>query len=135
MLLFKTSGATYDSVIKNQKHAFKGMPQNWYSGELVLVSKNKADCGKDEKQIQYVMRLTDIRPLKRSEADSYWPGNEGRWKYLVECSDTMLIRQPFNLVDLLGDEYGPYAHVMTFMKIRPSHETIISSYLKKVGMS
>jgi hypothetical protein len=39
--LFKTSGATFNSVIKNEKHAFSSKPKDWYVGELVLVTRTK----------------------------------------------------------------------------------------------
>lgn len=133
MYLFKTSGSTFDSVIENQKHAFSGMPRDWFPGELVLVSKNKSDCNYREKQIQYTMRLDDIRPIKSGEADKYWPGNEGRWKYLVICNDTKRIKQPFNLEEILGYEAKRYGPVITFSKFTPEHEKIIEEYLKKVG--
>lgn len=76
MYLFKTSGKTFNSVIKNQKHAFSSMPRDWHPNELVLVSKNKTDCNYGEKQIQYTMRLNNIRLLQPGEAEKYWPGNE-----------------------------------------------------------
>ncbi len=97
MYLFKTSGKTFDSVILNEKHAFLTKPKDWYVGELVLVSKNKVDCSKNEKQIQYVMKIVDIRPLRQGESERYWPGTEGRWRYLVICEDARRIKQPFNL--------------------------------------
>ena len=77
MYLFKTSGKTFQSVIKNQKHAFFGKPKDWHVGELVLVSKNKGDCQSREKQIQYTMTLRDVRLLRPGEAEQYWPGNRG----------------------------------------------------------
>ena len=80
MFLFKTSGATFDSVIKNQKHAFDRKPKDWHVGELILVSKNKGDCQSQEKQIQYTMTLREIRLLRPGEADQYWPGNEAHGK-------------------------------------------------------
>lgn len=132
MYLFKTSGKTFDSVIKNQKHAFSSMPKNWYPNELVLVSKNKIDCNYREKQIQYIMRLADIRPLKRGEAETYWPGSEGRWRYLVLCDDTRIINKPFNLDELIGEESKPYGPIMTYRKIEYKHEKIIEQYLLKV---
>jgi hypothetical protein len=55
MHIFKTSGATFDSVILNEMHAFCGRPKNLRKGDLILVSKNKRDLGVHEKQIQYVM--------------------------------------------------------------------------------
>ncbi len=132
MYLFKTSGSTFDSVIENQKHAFSGMPQGWYPGELVLVSKNKADCNRREKQIQYTMRIVDIRPIKSGEAEKYWPGNEGRWRYLVICDGTKLIKQPFNLEEILGEESRSYGPVMTFSKFTTRQEKMIEEYLKKI---
>jgi hypothetical protein len=114
--LFKTSGATFDSVIKNEKHAFSTRPSNWSKGEIVLVSKNKVDCEFREKQIQYIMQLVDIRPLKAGEVDHYWPGAKRTWNYLIICNNTKLIRKPFNLEDLLGHEHKPYAPIMTFKK-------------------
>ena len=83
MFLFKTSGDTFKSVIKNQKHAYGFEPRNWAKNELVLVSKNKNDCEKGEKQIQYIMRLDNVRKLRIGEIEKYWPGNnKDRWKYL-----------------------------------------------------
>lgn len=133
MLLFKTSGKTFNSVIKNEKHAFSSMPRIWSPNELVLVSKNKADCNYREKQIQYTMRLSDIRLLQYGEIEKYWPGNEGRWKYLVLCKSTKLIGQPFNLEDILGEGAKPYGPVMTYRKVDLEHENIIEKYLRKFG--
>jgi hypothetical protein len=129
MFLFKTSGKTFNSVIKNQKHAFVGKPKDWHVGELVLVSKNKADCQYREKQVQYTMTLRDIRLLLPGEAERYWPGNERHWKYLIVCDGTAEIR-PFNLEDVLGDEFKMYSPIMTFKKILPRHEKMIAEYLR-----
>lgn len=133
MYLFKTSGKTFNSVIKNQKHAFSSMPRDWHPNELVLVSKNKNDCNNREKQIQYIMRLDDIRPMKHGEVEKYWPGNEGRWKYLVLCKNTKLVNQSFNLEEILGVDSKSYGPVMTFRKLDQEHEKIIEDYLRKVG--
>jgi hypothetical protein len=129
--LFKTSGATFDSVIRNEKHAFSSKPKDWYVGELVLVSKNKTDCH-GKKQIQYTMKLRDIRPLLRGEAEKYWPGTDGRWKYLIVCDSTTAIR-PFNLEDILRDESRVYSPIMTFKKVSPDHEKLIQEYLRKTA--
>jgi hypothetical protein len=128
--LFKTSGATFKSVIRNEKHAFSSKPKDWHVGELVLVSKNKTDCHHREKQIQYTMKLRDVRPLLRGEAEKYWPGTDGRWKYLIVCHGTTAI-QPFNLEDVLGEEYEAYSPIMTFKKVSPDHERKIEGYLHK----
>lgn len=133
MYLFKTSGKTFNSVIANQKHAFSAMPRDWHPGELVLVSKNRADCNHGEKQIQYTMKLDDIRPLAPGEAEKYWPGNEGRWKYLVVCRNTKFINQPFDLEEIIGEDSKSYGPVMTFRKVDPDHERIIEDFLRKIG--
>src|SRR5262245_17515495 len=130
MYLFKTSGATINSVIKNEKHAFSSKPKDWHVGELVLVSKNKLDCEYKEKQIQYTMKLRDIRPLLPGEAHTYWPGTDGRWKYLIVCDSTTAL-QPFNLEDVLGEECKEYSPIMTFKKVSLRHERIIEGYLRK----
>ena len=132
MYLFKTSGATFDSVIKNEKHAFASKPKDWHVGELVLVSKNKLDCEYREKQIQYTMKFRDVRPLLKGEAGKYWPGTEGRWKYLVVCDSTTAIR-PFNLEDVLGDKSKGYSPIMTFKKVFPDHEKLIQEHLRKTA--
>ena len=125
MYLFKTSGQTYNSVIKNQKHAFRGQPRDWRVGEIVLVSKNKADCRPDERQIGYVMRLSTIRQASDAEIESYWPGNSGRWNYIVDCVGTEAVPTPFNLDEVLGGGAQEYSAVMTFKKVRAEHEALI----------
>lgn len=133
MLLFKTSGATFSSVIKNQMHAFRGQPRIWSPGEQVIVSKNLKDYSSDERQIQYTMFLAEIRPLVPGEADRYWPGTEGRWRYLVKCNGTQRINKPFNLDKILGENSKEYRNVMTFKKIKPEHESLIVQHLASVG--
>lgn len=130
MFLFKTSGATLVSVVKNQKHAFKGQPRDWHIGEIVLVSKNLADCEKNERQIQYVMALDSIRPIQPGESERYWPGTEGRWRYLVQCRETRRVNRPFNLQEALGVSAKVYSAVMTFRRLDPNHEVQLLSFLK-----
>jgi hypothetical protein len=132
MYLFKTSGATFDSVIANAKHAFTGMPKDWHPGELVLVSKNRRDCAWGEKQITYTMRLDQIRPIRPGEAQRYWPGNEGRWNYLVICRDTKLISSPFDLSDVIGENASAYGPAVSFVKLSAVDASKIEKYLHKV---
>lgn len=131
MFLFKTSGATLASVVKNQKHAFRGQPRDWHVGEPILVSKNRADCSEHEGQIQYVMTLDSIRPIQPGESEKYWPGTEGRWRYLVQCRDTQRISRSFNLQDALGISSKEYSAVMTFRRIKPDHETQLRVFLRR----
>jgi len=131
MFIFKTSGKTFEGVIKNQKHAFDDEPKNWEESELVLVSKNKKDTSEDEKQIQYIMKIEDIREADDDEIEKYWPGNRGRWDYLVDCYDTIELDDPFNLEELLGEKRAKrYAPIVKFGKIDLEDEKIIIDYLK-----
>lgn len=130
MFLFKTSGATIASVVKNQKHAFSNQPSDWHVGETVLVSKNARDCGQSERQIQYVMALDSIRLIQSGESERYWPGTEGRWRHLVQCRNTQQIKRPFNLRDALEISAKEYAAVMTFKRLPPDHEAQIRAFLK-----
>lgn len=129
MFLFKTSGRTLGSVVANQKHAFNGQPREWRVGEQVLVSKNRSDCALGERQIQFVMRLEKIRALKPGEAERYWPGSEGRWRYLVSCSDTKRLTLPFDLHQALGADATQYANVMTFKRLSPEHEARVVAFM------
>jgi hypothetical protein len=56
MRLFKSSGDTYRRVTAIQQHALNGVPQDVQRGELVLLSKNREDCGVGERQIQYLAK-------------------------------------------------------------------------------
>jgi hypothetical protein len=129
MLIFKTAGSTYEEAIRFMKHASVGEPKGWYQGEIILVSKNKVDCKPGEKQIAYWERLDQVRKADDSEIIKYWPGNEGRWKYLIDCSGMEFIPEPFDLVDLIGDGARDYRGIMTFGKIHADHEEKILGYL------
>src|SRR3954470_11860943 len=102
MLLFKTSGLTLESVVLNKRHAFVNRPVDWKPAELVLISKNKADCRPDEKQIKAIMRVASIRRLQVNEAERLWPGTEGRWRYLVIFDLSFSLGSSFDLSDVLG---------------------------------
>ncbi len=131
MYIFKASGETFDSVVKNQRHAFANMPKDWYKGEVVLVSKNRKDCKPGEKQIQYVMKLEDIRGTSEQEIEKYWPGNGNRWRYIVICSNRKYLKKPFNLENVLDEEkVRRYNHAVTFTKLDPLDEKLILQYIK-----
>ncbi|MFZ7131779.1 MAG: hypothetical protein ACOWWR_05420 [Eubacteriales bacterium] len=135
MYIFKTSGKTIDSVIRNQKHAFKAKPKEWDTGELVLISKNKRDCSYGEKQIQYIAKINNIRPMLPGECEKLWPGNTGRWKYLVELTDTKQIAKSFDLQDILVEDeyYKRYNGVMCYKRLPLKDERLVEAYLNKVG--
>lgn len=131
MYIFKTSGETFDSVIRNQKHAFRTKPSELYPGELILVSKNKSDLAQNEKQIMYTMRFKDIRIATDEEIELFWPGNQGRWDYIIDCNDTKPVSIPFNLEDVLGYEARIYKPIVTFKKIESRHERLIIRHISE----
>ena len=134
MYLFKTSGKTFDSVIANQKHAFRGKPSDWYAGEIVLVSKNKADLNFWEKQISYIMKINNIRQLIPGEIQRYWPTSTNNWKWLVECFDTVQLPKTFNLYDIQGLNNEKYNHIQTFCKIAQEDEARILAFLRNISV-
>lgn len=130
MIILKTSGETFNSVINNQKHASKGQPDGWFPGETILISKNKVDCKGNEKQIQYIARLEAIRKIQAGEIERLWPGNEGRWEYLWIFKQTSRLAKPFNLEEVLGSDAKNYHPVVTFAKLKTEHEKMIEDHLK-----
>ena len=132
MYIFKTSGATFEGVIDHQRHAFVSKPGDWNPEEYALISKNRRDLSAGEKQIQYIMKIRDIRPIRPGEAEEYWPGNEGRWKYIVECYDIVRIPQPFNLNEVLKDRAVKYRPAVSFKKLDDEDEKDILDHLGKM---
>ncbi len=134
MYIFKTSAETFESVIKNQKHAFLGKPKDWAQGELILVSKNKSGLKTQEKQISYTMLFNNVRKVRPGEMDSLWPGNEGRWEYIVECTDVKKLKKPFDLEDVIGSErakkYGP---IITAGKIQEKDANVIYNKISSMA--
>lgn len=131
MFVFKTSGATIGSVVANQRHAFVSQPKDWGRQELILVCKTRVDLASGEKQIQYTMRISDIRSLKPGEAERYWPGTEGRWEYIVECGSTHRLRRPFELSEALGSDSRQYGPVVSFRRCPPTDEVRLAAFLKR----
>jgi hypothetical protein len=131
MYLFKTSGATIENVVKYEKHAFKYKPREWNEGELVLVSKNRKDLKNGEKQIQYIMKIKDVREANPGEIDKYWPGCEGKWKYIIECYGSKKLKNPFNLEDVIGNNFKSYSPIVTFKKVEHYDEEEILNWLRK----
>ena len=134
MFVFKTSGETIGSVVKNEKHAFRAKPKEWQYGEIVLLSKNKKDLISHEKQIQYIALIDDIYTATQEEIEEYWPGNGGRWFYIVSFSSVKKLSKPFNLEDILPNPHKNYGHAMTFSKIDPRDEKKILEVLKRQGV-
>lgn len=132
MYIFKTSGATFEGVIDHQRHAFVSKPGDWNPEEYALISKNRRDLSAGEKQIQYIMKIEKIRRIRPGEVEKYWPGNEGRWKYIVECYDIVRIPQPFNLNEVLKDRAVKYRPAVSFKKLDDEDEKDILDHLGKM---
>lgn len=132
MRIFKTSGKTIESVLHNKMHAFDFQPAGWYVDEMILISKNKSDLEKNENQIQYIAYIKNFRIAKKGEVQKLWPGNEGRWKYVIEFKKIIKLSQPFDLKDLLGVN-NKYRSIQTQGKIESQDEDKIKMYLKKIN--
>jgi hypothetical protein len=136
MYLFKTSGETFDSVIRNQKHAFHDQPQHWKEGEVVLISKNVKDLTSNEKQIRFIMRLIGIRPVIAEEIDKYWPGTRpGQWMYIADCRGIEPVPSPFNLKEVLGDSARRYTNAKPYYKIHEEHEQLLMARLPSTSVT
>ena len=134
MYVFKTKGSTIESVVRNQKHAFKNKPKEWERGEIVLLSKTRNSRKKGEKEIQYIMRIEDIRKAREGEVEKYWPGNEGRWNYIVECFGLIKLSLPFDLADVLGREGAKqFQGVITYKRLHRLDEEKIKDYIRKTN--
>ncbi|HEV7644761.1 MAG TPA: AbrB/MazE/SpoVT family DNA-binding domain-containing protein [Pyrinomonadaceae bacterium] len=131
MMVFKTSGETFNEVISNEKHAFAVLPKNCVKGTVVLVSKNKTACLPSEKQISYFGKVKNVRLLEQGEAGDIWGSkNENRWKYIVEFEKIKPIKHPFNLEDVLFEKARFYGPAVAFATIDSNHAKLISLYLK-----
>ncbi len=132
MHIFKTSADTYDSVLKNQKHAFKYKPVELYHGEIVILSKNKRGLSVNEKQISHYAIFDKIKKCNDKEIEQYWPGNKGRWYFITEFSEVNEIVSPFNLSEILpADRSKHYSSIMTHGKFKKEDENIIMPHIKR----
>jgi 5-methylcytosine-specific restriction enzyme A len=119
MQIFKTSGNTFASVIANECHAFKHHPR-MQIGEIVLISKNRTDLRKGEKQIAHYAILDEISETTNEEIERLWPGNAGRWKFIVRFACVVELDAPFDLADVLGDARAKhYRPVVTSAPVGP----------------
>jgi hypothetical protein len=131
MHLFKTSGKTYHNVIKHQIHAFAKFPRGLKDGDILLISKNKADCQANEKQIQYTMSYKLSRSPFLGEIETLWPKNPGTWNCIVECGNLVKLDHSFNLEEVLGyDSYRHYRNIQIPIRIKIEDEQKVLDYLQ-----
>ncbi len=131
MLLFKTSQATLDNVISNKKHALHHEPKSWKKGEVLLISKNKRDCNKDEKQIQFIMELESIKQMTDKAIKLYWPQSKNNWHFLVTCKNVKKLKTPFNLKDVIGSRASQYNPTLKPKQIFEEDEKKIIDFINK----
>jgi len=124
MYLMKSSGATYQRVLKLRKHAFRGRPTDITEGEFVLLSKNAEDCAPTEPQVQYVAKVLRVRAASAEELNASFPGVEAgeRWEFVVELYWPKKLDRPFNLTGVPGFNGRRYGQVQTFAKLDPRDE-------------
>lgn len=129
MFLFKASGKTYRHVVANSTHAFRSSPKFKHQGELVLLSKNKADCANTEKQIQNVGKILRLHPT--ADLESMFPGvhAEERWTAAVQLYWVRPLEQPFNLSDINGFGWLRYQTVQDYAAFSDEDEKLIVQYL------
>jgi hypothetical protein len=131
MHLFKTAGENYHNVIKHQFHAFKNFPRGLKVGDVLLISKNKADCQPNEKQIQYTMSYKLSRFPFPGEIETLWPKNPGTWNCLVECSNLVKLDHSFNLEGVLGyDGYRHYRNAQVPIRLKLDDEQNVLDFIK-----
>ncbi len=78
------------------------------------------------------MKIRNIRKTKPGEVAELWPGNEGRWDYIIECDSTEKLNHPFNLKEVLGEKRSERCSpVQQFCKLDEKDEEKIHNYLSK----
>lgn len=131
MYLMKASGTTYNRVLTRRMHAFRGRPSEIRDDELVMLSKNVADCSPTEPQVQYVAKVSLVRQARPGELDASFPGVEAgeRWEYVVELYWPRKLERPFNLTAIPGFNSRRYAQVQAFAKLDPLDELSLLNHL------
>jgi hypothetical protein len=134
MYVFRTSGETLPLVVEHRKHAYATQPKEWDVGETVLLSKNKKDLGRHEKQIQYIARIVDVRPILPGEAELYWGAKyEGKWNYLIQLSDIRPLTRQFGLAEVIGTGASDYWGARGFSRLKPAHEAEVERFVERTG--
>ena len=120
MILFKTSGATYDRVASQSVHAFPYSPAEVRPNEFISLSKNRADCVLTECQIQRVAKVQDVRAATPAELEELFPNVEAgqRWRFIARMYWVKRLDKPFNLSRVRGLNYKRYDTVVDFASMR-----------------
>ena len=135
MFLFKSSGKTYRKVIKQGVHAFPHSPKEVNGDELVLLSKNRADCAILEKQVQWVAKLKQVRKATAAELEQFFPGVGAaeKWKYAVTLYWVRPLPFPFNLSAVPSFNSKRYNTVRGFARLDSGDDMALVRYLAKTN--
>lgn len=131
MYLMKAAGATYSQVMKFRKHAFFGRPSEIVPDEVVLLSKNVADCAPTESQVQFIAKVTGVRVPRGDELEKDFPGVKAgeRWEHVVDFYLVRQLQSPFNLSGIPGFNWKRYGQVQSFAKLDPADEMLLLKHL------
>lgn len=131
MFLYKASGATYKQVIRQHLHTFPYSPVEAHKDDFILLSKNRADCGMTERQVQYAAKLLDVREATNQELAKWFPGVQAgqRWRYAISLYWVKPFRRPFNLTEVPGFNAKRYNTVQGYAKLDKADEMAMLTFL------
>jgi hypothetical protein len=135
MFLFKASGKTYRRVAKQSLHAFPFSPTEADVGQMVLLSKNRDDLARGEKQIQNVAKVLAIRPSAPEELEERFPGVEAgeRFRFIVELYWLEPLDTEFDLSQVPGMNYRRYDSVQNATKLDDADEIAVINYMARTN--
>jgi len=98
---------------------------------LVLLSKNRRDCAHDERQIQYVAKLLQVRKGDPVELERLFPGMQAgeRWKWIAELNRVRALTAPFDLASVKGLHLPRYETVQTYARFDAADESALVHFL------
>lgn len=131
MFLFKASGKTYRRVALGAVHAFPHSPSEANRDELVLLSKNRADCRPSEKQIRFAAKIRDVRDARPAELEQLFPGvgADERWKSAIRLYNVCELERPFDLNEVTGFNAKHFRPVQGFSRLRESDMAALFQFL------
>ncbi|MBL0179296.1 MAG: hypothetical protein IPP98_09260 [Gemmatimonadetes bacterium] len=132
MMLFKASGETYDRVITQRAHAFRGLPRGFREHQTVLLSKNRSGMSWCERQVQHLARIRTIRKATPAELERFYPGvNAGaRWRYLVELYAVTPLTRQFDLSQVPGLDAKRYQTVQSYSLFSEAEDLALLQYFR-----
>jgi len=103
--------------------------------DLVLLSKNREDCGLLEKQVQNIAKLITVRLGTEAELERFFPNVNAadRWVYVAELYWLRPLSKPFNLNSVPDFNERRYAPVQGFAQLEPDDALKVTRYLAKTN--